>query len=587
MVAHQRRTHRQSVDGSPEEEQCRPADHREAGERQGEADPGEEDDVGLDGLAQTAGRGARHEAVEPGAEEAEGEPGDRGQGGGGQEGPRRPVDGLPERTSEGPVEEPGAVAEGQDRRSHRQGRRGRREPRRAVGLEEGHERLLLAHETEEGRETRHRQGGEPRHGRRQWHGPTEPGELPDVPAARLVVDDAGDHEQGRLVGRVGQDQQHRRDHGLLGAQAEQGHDEPELADGGVGQQGFEVVLLQGEGGAHDGGDEPGQHHGVQEGRLLGEQRGQPGHEVEARLHHRGGVEIGADRCGGDHRSGEPELEGHLGRLREGPEEHEGEDRPEERMPTDHVALHQEFRDGRAPPGDGEEDEAGEQRETPQGGDEEGPQRRASALGGPLAGDEEEGGDARQLPEDEEEDDVAGQDEPEHGRREERDQAVGPSGGGIPAEVAGRVGHHERPHTEDEEREEERQPVEDEGEPDPHGREPGGRHGEGLALHDARGEARHGEGGEAVGEGQRVAGGPPHATGEGGSDGGEDDHPAEGGWEHERGAHRLSSLRPPGPVRGTRTPPRRRTEDLPMSTPGSTIHLPGSAEPARGVYRVGT
>jgi hypothetical protein len=60
-----------------------------------------------------------------------------------------------------------------------------------------------------------------------------------------VVDDAGAHEEARLEGGVVDDVKHPGHHGQRFAQAEQQRDQPQVADGAVGQQALQVVLEDG------------------------------------------------------------------------------------------------------------------------------------------------------------------------------------------------------------------------------------------------------------------------------------------------------------------------------------------------------
>src|SRR5690606_17621742 len=59
---------------------------------------------------------------------------------------------------------------------------------------------------------------------------------------------------------------------------------------------------------------------------VGEGRGHAPDEVDAGLHHGGGVQVGADRRGGHHRARQPGVERVLRRLREraGQHQHEGD-----------------------------------------------------------------------------------------------------------------------------------------------------------------------------------------------------------------------------------------------------------------------
>ncbi len=112
-----------------------------------------------------------------------------------------------------------------------------------------------------------------------------------------MVDDAGDEEERRLEEGVAEDHRDGGEGGVPVAGAGEQGEEAELADGAVGQDQLEVVEAQGAPAAE-------QHGGAaehQDDRLpdgdVGEGRGEPGDQVDTGLHHRGGVQIGADRGG--------------------------------------------------------------------------------------------------------------------------------------------------------------------------------------------------------------------------------------------------------------------------------------------------
>ena len=66
--------------------------------------------------------------------------------------------------------------------------------------------------------------------------------LAHVPAAALVIDDAGCHEQGCLEDGVIDDVEDGGDLAQRCAEAEEQGDQAQVADSGVGQQPLEVVL---------------------------------------------------------------------------------------------------------------------------------------------------------------------------------------------------------------------------------------------------------------------------------------------------------------------------------------------------------
>ena len=123
-------------------------------------------------------------------------------------------------------------------------------------LEERIISLLLGDEPQKWWEAGHghrRQGGE---NRSAGHHSVEPGEFADVPAPGLLVDHPDQHEQSRFEQRVGEGVQAGHAERLIRADTDQRDDPAELADRGVGQQGLQVVLLQGEDGTDDGGRQP-------------------------------------------------------------------------------------------------------------------------------------------------------------------------------------------------------------------------------------------------------------------------------------------------------------------------------------------
>ena len=104
----------------------------------------------------------------------------------------------------------------------------------------------------------------------------------------------------------------------------------ELADRGVGEHPFEVVLHganqrrdQGRRRSHD-------RHQRQGAGAGDEQRCRAGDEVDARRHHRGGVDQGAGRRGAFHGVGQPDVQRELGALATGGEQEQQADRGADR-----------------------------------------------------------------------------------------------------------------------------------------------------------------------------------------------------------------------------------------------------------------
>ena len=228
---------------------------------------------------------------------------------------------------------------------------------------------------------------------------------------------------------------------------------------------------------------------------VGVAGGEAGDEVDARLHHRGGVQVGGDRGGRGHRGREPEVERHERALRDRADEHQ-RDAPFGRRARDR--LGDELGERARAAGDDEHHEADEHREAAERGDGERLQGRTAALlpTGVVA-DEEVREHARRLPEHEQQEHVVGGDEAEHHAREGEQQR------GEPAErrlVVGEVVHaveeHEGADARDDEREQQGERVEPERERDAELRDPGHELDHGLARHDTGqpGEQQHEHGG---------------------------------------------------------------------------------------------
>ncbi|MNC08869.1 hypothetical protein D3C75_564740 [compost metagenome] len=108
--------------------------------------------------------------------------------------------------------------------------------------------------------------------------------------------------------------------GSCGAQTKQAHHETQLADGGISQQGLQIRLADS---LHRTVQERNQPHGGDDPEpftLPGKNRRKPGHQIQAGLHHSGGVQISTHRSRRLHGIRQPDMEGELGRLGEGPQE---------------------------------------------------------------------------------------------------------------------------------------------------------------------------------------------------------------------------------------------------------------------------
>ena len=127
-----------------------------------------------------------------------------------------------------------------------------------------------------------------------------------------MIDDAGSHKQGRLEHRVIDDVEHRRHRRQICTQAQQQGDQTQMAHRGVGQEAFQVVLEQGDVGAHQHGGHTGERDRHKPGIGPRQHRIKPRQQKDTGFHHGGGMQIGRYRGGRRHGMGQPELEWKLG-----------------------------------------------------------------------------------------------------------------------------------------------------------------------------------------------------------------------------------------------------------------------------------
>ena len=272
-----------------------------------------------------------------------------------------------------------------------------------------------------------------------------------------MVDDAHDEEERTLEQGVGQQERERRECRVSRAIARDDREEAQLTDGPVGEEELEVSLLESYVAAEQHGRdaEPDQYftpprHVEEGGREAGDQ-------VDARLDHRRGVQVGAHGGRRGHRAGQPEVHRDDRGLREGADEHEEDRRGREgtrgRGGEDHVEggrsrLHREQHEAH------EHDEPAEgcRDESLEGGTAARPPTRVVA-------DEQVREDARGLPEDEQQVDVVGGDEAVHRSREgEQHGGEAPEARLVVGEVPGAVDEHEAADARDDEREHPRERV---------------------------------------------------------------------------------------------------------------------------------
>ena len=126
-----------------------------------------------------------------------------------------------------------------------------------------------------------------------------------------MVDNANDHEQRRLKRAVGQQEHHTRLRDVVVAGAEQQHHETQLAHRAVGEQQLQVVLTQCTEAADQHRCRANREENYPPVPLGREHRRHAGNEVDAGLHHRGGVEVSTDRRRRHHCARQPATEGRL------------------------------------------------------------------------------------------------------------------------------------------------------------------------------------------------------------------------------------------------------------------------------------
>ena len=328
---------------------------------------------------------------------------------------------------EGTPQEPRGVGDGErrpgdQRHQHEGARPGRHARGLAVGqVEQRGEQGLLADEAQQRRQPGHRGAGERRRHRHRGELPSDAGELVHVAGARQGVDDADDEEQRGLEQRVRQEHRGAGERGRPAADREHHHQEPELADRAVGEQQLDVDLAQRPPAAdeHRQGAE-GEQREVPAGDAR-ERRCEQRHQVQAGLHHRRGVQVGAHGGRGGHRAGEPEVQRHLGRLAQ------GADQDQQHGDGGGGAGRRVGHDGADPVGAGllsQHQHPDEHHQPAEGGDHQGLHRGQPARPlGRVEPDEQEREDRRQLPEHEQHQQVVGQDQSEH-RADEGGEAAG-------------------------------------------------------------------------------------------------------------------------------------------------------------------
>ena len=352
---------------------------------------------------------------------------------------------------ERPPPEPQRVGDCQHRTDDQHG-----EGRPVTQLDQRVQRRLLADVAEHRRQPRHgrqRERGEPRQpGQRSG----QAGQFAQIARPEFVVDGTDHQEQGGLEHGVrGQHRQSGQRHAPV-AVSDQHHHETELRDCAESQQQLEVVLPQRSVTADDHRGQPyRENHRLpdREGREAG---GQPGDQVDAGLHHRGGMQVGRDRGRGRHCRGQPEVERYLRRLGDRAQQDQHRRRRHQRRlgarpqhagaRVAHQFGQQERPTGHRP----ERHDAGEHGQATERGDDDGLHGRLpGGLALVVVADEQEAEDGGEFPEEVEDHRVVGRDKAEHrpGEGDEDTAEASQAAGAVP-EIAPAVDQDQRTDTAD-------------------------------------------------------------------------------------------------------------------------------------------
>jgi hypothetical protein len=305
-----------------------------------------------------------------------------------------------------------------------------------------------------------------------------------------------------------------REHRIRRAVAQHDREEAELAHGAEREDALEVGLAQ----RLHAAEQHREHTQCDRDRTPrpgeGEHGCEPRDEVDARLHHGRGMQVGAHRGGRRHGAGQPEVEREDRGLAERSDQQQHDRGVDQRTGRREV---QDPRHARGAGLDGEEHHADEHREAPERGHQQRLQRRSTARAAAvIMPDQQVGKDAGQLPEHDQQHEVVGGHQAVHRagegqqhRRELPDALLGP------AEVPPAVEQHERAHPGDDEGEQPAQLVEPEGERQAELRDPvdrlpwdeGGIRGSGQHLRREHHQMHEGGGGHERGDGERACADP--------------------------------------------------------------------------------
>ncbi len=147
-----------------------------------------------------------------------------------------------------------------------------------------------------------------------------------VAGAAFMVDDASGHEQRGLEDGVVERMENCGDHTKRRANAQQHRDQAQVADGGISQQAFQVVLENRHEGADQQRADPCPADDPVPFRRTGQCRPKTYQQEHAGLHHGGRMQVGRHRRWRRHRVRQPEMERELRALGQRAEGHQDQRR---------------------------------------------------------------------------------------------------------------------------------------------------------------------------------------------------------------------------------------------------------------------
>ena len=373
--------------------------------------------------------------------------------------------------------------DGKDYRDGRD-RRGReehcpRQVRGGVGREADGVQQLLADEPDRRRHAGHRNARGNRGGERDGHGLPQAPEPRQIAGAGRLLDGPGDHEQGRLVQGVRdqececrQEPPRRLALPRQGRRSEKHDAHAKRHDRGVGQHLFQIGFAQ----RHD--CRVHRRHRSHGGQRLHPELGSAQQRREARqqehtgLDHRRRMQVGRHRGRCRHRVRQPEVKWKLRRFGESPEHDQHDDRRVVRVVCETLLAGHHLPQAEGADGLAQDDEAGQHRQGARAGYEQSLQGGASGDGVLMrVADEQERSNRGELPEDEQRDEVVGQHHAEH-RQHEADEKQGePAALPIALHVLAGEQENERADSRNQQGEQQTQAVDDDAEVDAQLRQP--------------------------------------------------------------------------------------------------------------------